>query len=140
MTHHSKGTLCHVGPSQGGVEILAEVVMGRHHNQETAHRFALSALWNLAFNERSKQVRVRATGISFHSQRKQACKRASLMRRWCLPAASPRRAYRHVTWPPMSAQAGACVPEARGIHVARQHSSMSAGVHYDPSPHLGRRA
>lgn len=42
------------------MEILAEVVMGRHHNQETAHRFALSALWNLAFNERSKQVRVRS--------------------------------------------------------------------------------
>ncbi|EFJ50517.1 hypothetical protein VOLCADRAFT_103968 [Volvox carteri f. nagariensis] len=49
--------------AKGGVEILAEVVMGRHHNQETAHRFALSALWNLAFNERSKAVIIETPGL-----------------------------------------------------------------------------
>eukprot|EP00198_Chlamydomonas_reinhardtii_P000418 XP_001689753.1 predicted protein [Chlamydomonas reinhardtii] len=49
--------------SKGGVDILAEVVMGKHHNQETAHRFALSALWNLAFNERSKAVIINTPGL-----------------------------------------------------------------------------
>ncbi|GLI60450.1 hypothetical protein VaNZ11_002607 [Volvox africanus] len=49
--------------AKGGVEILAEVVMGRHHNQETAHRFALSALWNLAFNDRSKAVIIETPGL-----------------------------------------------------------------------------
>ncbi|KXZ55044.1 hypothetical protein GPECTOR_3g203 [Gonium pectorale] len=49
--------------AKGGIEILAEVVMGKHHNQETAHRFALSALWNLAFNERSKAVIVETPGL-----------------------------------------------------------------------------
>lgn len=49
--------------AQGGVDILAEVVMGKHHNQETAHRFALSALWNLAFNERSKAVIINTPGL-----------------------------------------------------------------------------
>ncbi|PNH02769.1 hypothetical protein TSOC_011218, partial [Tetrabaena socialis] len=49
--------------AKGGIEILAEVVMGRHHSQETAHRFALSALWNLAFNARSKEVIVQMPGL-----------------------------------------------------------------------------
>ncbi|GFR48254.1 hypothetical protein Agub_g10119 [Astrephomene gubernaculifera] len=49
--------------AKGGVDILAEVVMSKHHNQETAHRFALSALWNLAFNERSKAVIIDTPGL-----------------------------------------------------------------------------
>jgi hypothetical protein len=33
------------------------VLLGKQHNQEAAHRFALSALWNLAFSDESKKVR-----------------------------------------------------------------------------------
>ena len=49
--------------NKGGVAILAEVVMGKHHNEETAHRFALSALWNLAFNEASKKIVISTPGL-----------------------------------------------------------------------------
>ena len=34
-----------------GVRLLAEVLFGKHHNNEAAQRHALSALWNLAFDE-----------------------------------------------------------------------------------------
>jgi hypothetical protein len=33
-----------------GVRLLAEVIFGKHHNNEAAQRHALSALWNLAFD------------------------------------------------------------------------------------------
>ena len=36
--------------SKGGVRLLAEVLFGKHHDNEAAQRHALSALWNLAFD------------------------------------------------------------------------------------------
>lgn len=34
--------------------VLSEVLLGRHHNTEAAQRYALSALWNLAFCDTGK--------------------------------------------------------------------------------------
>ena len=48
---------------QGGVALLSEVLFGRHHNNEAAHRYALSALWNLAFNDNSRREIVETPGL-----------------------------------------------------------------------------
>ena len=48
----------------GGVELMAEVLMGRHHNNEAAHRYALSTIWNLAFNDNSRKVIIGTPGLA----------------------------------------------------------------------------
>jgi phosphopantothenate-cysteine ligase len=47
----------------GGVSLLAEVLFGKHHNNEAAHRYALSALWNLAFNDASRKEIIETPGL-----------------------------------------------------------------------------
>uniref|UniRef100_A0A7S0RZL4 ADP-ribosyl cyclase/cyclic ADP-ribose hydrolase n=1 Tax=Chlamydomonas leiostraca TaxID=1034604 RepID=A0A7S0RZL4_9CHLO len=49
--------------ANSGIEILGEVLFGKHHNNEAAHRFALSALWNLAFTEKSRKVIISTPGL-----------------------------------------------------------------------------
>ncbi len=46
-----------------GVEVLAQVLQGKHHQNEAAHRYAVSALWNLAFNEQSRQRIIATEGL-----------------------------------------------------------------------------
>jgi hypothetical protein len=48
---------------KGGVKLLAEVLFGRHHNNEAAQRYALSAIWNLAFNDHSKRIILDTPGL-----------------------------------------------------------------------------
>ncbi|KAL6761002.1 armadillo-type protein [Haematococcus lacustris] len=47
----------------GGVQVLAEVLFGKHHNNEAAHRYALSTLWNLAFVESSRAAILAQPGL-----------------------------------------------------------------------------
>lgn len=47
----------------GGVALLSEVLFGKHHNNEAAHRYALSALWNLAFNDASRKEIIETPGL-----------------------------------------------------------------------------
>lgn len=49
--------------AKGGIDILAEVLYGKHHDNETAQRFALSALWNLAFSATSRQIIIESPGL-----------------------------------------------------------------------------
>jgi phosphopantothenate-cysteine ligase len=49
--------------SKGGVKLLAEVLFGRHHNNEAAQRYALSAIWNLAFSDHSRHVILETPGL-----------------------------------------------------------------------------
>lgn len=49
--------------AQRGVEVMASVLFSRHHKNELAHRYALSTIWNLAFNEGSRQVIMETPGL-----------------------------------------------------------------------------
>lgn len=49
--------------ANSGIEVLGEVLFGKHDNTEAAHRFALSALWNLAFNENSRKIIISTPGL-----------------------------------------------------------------------------
>ena len=42
---------------------MAEVLFSKHHNNEAAHRYALSTLWNLAFNDKSRTSIVEQPGL-----------------------------------------------------------------------------
>ena len=49
--------------AKGGVQLLAKVLSGRQHNNEAAQRYALSALWNLAFNDHSRRIILETPGL-----------------------------------------------------------------------------
>jgi phosphopantothenate-cysteine ligase len=49
--------------AKGGIPELTEVLFGRHHNNEAAQRYALSALWNLAFHEASRKEILQTPGL-----------------------------------------------------------------------------
>ncbi len=47
----------------GGVQILTDVLLGKHHNNDAAQRYALSALWNLAFDDEARELMLRTPGL-----------------------------------------------------------------------------
>ncbi|GAX76299.1 hypothetical protein CEUSTIGMA_g3744.t1 [Chlamydomonas eustigma] len=49
--------------AMGGIPVLSEVLLGHHHNNEAAQRYALSALWNLAFHEASRKEILQTPGL-----------------------------------------------------------------------------
>ncbi|GAX76301.1 hypothetical protein CEUSTIGMA_g3746.t1 [Chlamydomonas eustigma] len=48
---------------RGGVDLLGEVLFGKHHNNEATQRYALSAIWNLAFHDSARKQIVEFPGL-----------------------------------------------------------------------------
>ncbi|CAG9461007.1 unnamed protein product [Pedinophyceae sp. YPF-701] len=47
----------------GGVEVLANVLFGRHHDNNTTQRWTVTALWNLAFDEQCRKDIIATPGL-----------------------------------------------------------------------------